>query len=457
MGNIYSTLTTKMAKFEETKRASLSYQEVEVVIDDERFVRNEAKEYAANDHYINPEGNNFSTQFMARLLENRNSLLQDLMQAMKQNDIAMLKEDITVYTGISGIVMLYLKVCNEGENTLKLNEISIQYLNAACENERFYSKLKSRPTFLCGIAGPLALRAVIGSKLSASAEVTNGVSAKSCVKTLLKILPATLNGSSLPNELMYGRAGYLYALLYVKKHANENISTCISDDSITDLTVAIINEGIQYAKQTKRPVPMWWEWHGKEYIGAAHGISGILFMLLCAEKYISKELLTSHIKPTLDYFVNLQYPSGNFPSSITNKAMPTHDKLIHWCHGAPGAVHLLLKASEIWPDENIYLNRSKQCGQVIWNRGLLKKGYGLCHGVSGNTYAFIALWKATKDPQYLYKAGVFAEWCFDYGKKGCRTPDRPLSLFEGIAGVIYLLSDLLQNSSVAEFPAFQGL
>ena len=71
-----------MAKFEETKQASLSYQEVEVVIDEERFVRNEAKEYAADDHYINPEGNNFSTQFMARLLENRNSLLQDLMQAI---------------------------------------------------------------------------------------------------------------------------------------------------------------------------------------------------------------------------------------------------------------------------------------------------------------------------------------------------------------------------------------
>ena len=82
-------------------------------------LENEAKEYAADDHYINPEGNNFSTQFMARLLENRNSLLQDLMQAMKQNDIAMLKEDITLYTRISRIVMLYRKVCNAGENTLK--------------------------------------------------------------------------------------------------------------------------------------------------------------------------------------------------------------------------------------------------------------------------------------------------------------------------------------------------
>lgn len=25
----------------------------------------------------------------------------------------------------------------------------------------------------------------------------------------------------------------------------------------------------------------------------------------------------------------------------------------------------------------------------------------------------------------------FAEWCFDYGKHGCRTPDTPMSLFEG--------------------------
>ena len=30
----------------------------------------------------------------------------------------------------------------------------------------------------------------------------------------------------------------------------------------------------------------------------------------------------------------------------------------------------------------------------------------------------------------------FAEWCFDYGKHGCRTPDTPYSLFEGNNAIV---------------------
>ena len=177
-------------------------------------------------------------------------------------------------------------------------------------------------------------------------------------------------------------------------------------------------------------------------------------MLLAAQEYIPERLLASHIKPTLDYFVSLQYPSGNFPSSIVGQTAPTNDKLIHWCHGAPGVVHLLIRAQKIWPNNNSYILSAKHSGEAIWQRGLLKKGYGICHGVAGNTYAFLALWKATHDPKYLYQAAVFSEWCFEYGKRGCRIPDRPLSLFEGITGTIYLLTELLQNPSTSDFPAF---
>ena len=31
-------------------------------------------------------------------------------------------------------------------------------------------------------------------------------------------------------------------------------------------------------------------------------------------------------------------------------------------------------------------------------------GYGLCHGVAGNAYAFLALYRVTKDPRCLYRA-----------------------------------------------------
>ncbi|MBN3278603.1 LANC1 protein, partial [Polyodon spathula] len=79
-----------------------------------------------------------------------------------------------------------------------------------------------------------------------------------------------------------------------------------------------------------------------------------------------------------------------------------------------------------------YLSDAVQCGEVIWQRGLLKKGYGLCHGAGGNAYGFLALYKLTQDAKYLYRACKFAEWCLDYGKHGCRTPDTPFSLFEGM-------------------------
>lgn len=38
-----------------------------------------------------------------------------------------------------------------------------------------------------------------------------------------------------------------------------------------------------------------------------------------------------------------QFPSGNFPSSLENET----DKLYHWCRGAPGAVHLMVKAYQV--------------------------------------------------------------------------------------------------------------
>lgn len=55
-------------------------------------------------------------------------------------------------------------------------------------------------------------------------------------------------------------------------------------------------------------------------------------------------------------------------------------------------------------DDKSYLAEAKSCAEVIWSRGLLRKGYGICHGVSGNAYGFLALYKATLEPMYLYRA-----------------------------------------------------
>ncbi len=107
----------------------------------------------------------------------------------------------------------------------------------------------------------------------------------------------------------------------------------------------------------------------------------------------------------------------------------------------------------------------EECADVVWERGLLTKGYGLCHGTSGSVYALLDVFRATKNPKYLdralmasangrRRAGLqMSEWMFEYKKHACRLPDRPYSLFEGVAGLLYLLVDLLDPEN-AKFPAF---
>lgn len=51
----------------------------------------------------------------------------------------------------------------------------------------------------------------------------------------------------------------------------------------------------------------------------------------------------TNIENCVEFLVSKQFPSGNFPSSLENET----DKLYHWCHGAPGAVHLMVKAYQV--------------------------------------------------------------------------------------------------------------
>jgi hypothetical protein len=56
-----------------------------------------------------------------------------------------------------------------------------------------------------------------------------------------------------------------------------------------------------------------------------------------------QEELASLICPTIDYLLGLSFPSGNLPSSVGNDT----DRLVHWCHGAPGFVAVLCLANKV--------------------------------------------------------------------------------------------------------------
>lgn len=89
--------------------------------------------------------------------------------------------------------------------------------------------------------------------------------------------------------------------------------------------------------------PLMYQWHGTRYWGAAHGLAGIMHVLL---HFPLNEEDADDVKGTLRYMIKGRFSSGNYPSSEGN----ARDRLIHWCHGAPGIAMTLCKAAQVCAD-----------------------------------------------------------------------------------------------------------
>ncbi|XP_064419552.1 glutathione S-transferase LANCL1 isoform X1 [Latimeria chalumnae] len=366
-------------------------------------------------------------------------LLQEMEKGLKSADSG----DCTSYTGWSGIALLYLHLYNVIEDPSYLQR-ALQHVgkSLSCLTKRWM-------TFLCGDAGPLAIAAVVYSKLQREKESEQCISQTCVLSRLLRWHSSVVKlESKVPDEMLYGRMGYLSSLVFVNEQFGQEKIPKQYIQQICN-TVLISGENLSKKRNYASRSPLMYEWYQEYYVGAAHGLSGIYYFLMQPSFELSHEKLHGLVKPSVDFVRHLKFPSGNYPPCIDD----TRDSLVHWCHGAPGVIYMLIQAYKVFGEDG-YLQDALQCGEVIWQRGLLKKGYGLCHGAAGNAYGFLALYKLTQDLKYLYRACKFAEWCLDYGKHGCRTPDTPFSLFEGMAGTIYFLADLLQPMN-AKFPTFE--
>lgn len=339
--------------------------------------------------------------------------------------------DTSIYTGYSGIALLNYFL-------FKKTRDKVYFDTAKGLVSKALKSLKGRRiSFLNGDAGPLALAAIFSVLEQRNEE------ADDYIHRLIEL--GDTADSNAPDEILYGRAGYLYALLFVEQETKP----LIPDKVLRKTVEKIIQSGTKEAARRKSVVPLYYEWHDKIYLGAAHGYAGILYMLLNASRHMSEYEKENLVKPTLEWLINTKFQSGNFPSSIGSMT----DRLIQWCHGAPGFTHLLSLASQVYKNPR-YRELALECGDAVWERGLLKKGYSICHGVSGNAYTFLHLYQMTKDIKHLYRAASFVDWCTRYPANEGMRPDRPFSLFEGKAGLLYFLADA-KDPLRALFPCYE--
>ena len=152
---------------------------------------------------------------------------------------------------------------------------------------------------------------------------------------------------------------------------------------------------------------------------------------------------------------------------------------------------MLSVAMEVFPDmTNVLIECCQKAGEITWRQGLLLKGNGLCHGITGNGYMLHCLYRTfrrlsqitlkddTEDREETKRLAQIAEkfrlrafsfalastdrkiqrQCQEYedpqrlNKGIC---DHPFSLMEGLAGDICFLSDLLRDENDVRFPGYE--
>jgi hypothetical protein len=267
------------------------------------------------------------------------------------------------------------------------------------------------------------------------------------------------------NEVLYGRAGYLLCLSALYRYGLEVEEGKIVAAARRALT-AVLSDGRRahhYGKKSHDSQrPLWWEFHGKAYLGAAHGDSGILYAILCWYHLLDDEEKRLFHRSVSALGRRLLHPlaphAGHWDETDA-------EELMHWCHGPPGHVSLFAKAATVFGSAE-FAEVARVLASRVFEHGLLRKGLGLCHGVCGNAYALLAVYRMTGDTRYLHEAQAFCRATHrrefvdavasydDPQRRRKGVPDTPLSLMEGSAGVGCFLLDLVAPF-FSSFPGFE--
>lgn len=371
--------------------------------------------------------------------------------------------DESIYTGKMGLVWAYMiafeSTIEDEPKHLYLKKAQT-LIQSAKANVKTIKASKSASLFTSSVIGIHTMAAIVYHSLN------DPKSRDFHISELLKLEPKGGDGTS--SELLYGKAGYIFALDLIASHVSPEIIAGY-EEILCRQTKLIIEEGLDgYIGDW----PLMWQWHGTSYLGAAHGVSGILSVLLrhpgCLEKVSfdlngrkvsAKELVRETVVKTLSKGTVsnaggplggieaecARLPSGNWKSSLESS---TRDKLVQWCHGAPGVISMMVEAIKVFPDLSSILKESiNDAVTIIHDRGVLCKGLGLCHGISGNGYALLKASLSTGKAEYLEEALRFARiiilWTRnDSFRSLFQRPDHPFSLFEGIAGALAFLSHI---------------
>src|SRR5205085_5410290 len=133
-------------------------------------------------------------------------------------------------------------------------------------------------------------------------------------------------------------------------------------------------------------------------LGAGHGFAGCM-LALAAGPDVPAHVHERAVVVARRYAIE-EDGLANWPPEADGALRSERDGSIRvqWCHGAPGMITSLAQLAR---EDAGHDSLMRAGGELVWRAGPLAKGPGLCHGTSGNGYAFLALLERTGDELWL--------------------------------------------------------
>ena len=290
--------------------------------------------------------------------------------------------------------------------------------------------------FMTGASGIHALSAAI------SIAMNNISDAKQSIQYLFNIAEGFHLSAMFESEVLYGFAGYMLSILFIMKHLPEYIYDINKAKEILDRCFIILhNSSTNIVK---------FSFHDSKYIGAAHGLAGVLFTMLQIP-LVKDSKYKDKLQISLDAMIRYG-KDGKYCRKVDDPS-----KIFQWCHGSPGIISTLLKASEIYGDEK-YQRLAEEAIEETWKNGILTKGNNLCHGISGNSYVFFQMYQNTRKQKYLYYAYQFYQSSISkriqvhsYASKS-----KGINLMEGLLGHGCFCLNIIEDPKDAFFPGYDN-
>jgi hypothetical protein len=182
--------------------------------------------------------------------------------------------------------------------------------------------------------------------------------------------------------------------------------------------------------------------HEALHIGAVHGFAGNAFPIIRGWRLLSpadQSGWVDRLAQSLRRTANWEDDCANWPQSVSKHRPGRTAMLVQHCHGAPGIVNCFSEFPDSGIDDLLI-----GAGETTWRAGPLKKGPGLCHGTSGNGYAFLKLFRRTGDARWLDRARRFAMHAIEQHENDSKAyGQQRYTLWTGDLGLAIYLSNCI--------------